>query len=260
MRFALIGHPVTGSLSPRLFEAAYGGRYPYDLIEESAFDAAWTRFLAGYDGINVTAPFKQDAYASVDRLTPDALATGAVNLVVRSGGETVGYNTDVEGVLGAVRETGLPVSDALIVGAGGAARAAAVAALRLGCRVTIANRTLSKAETLAATLGCQALPLADIPSLAPDLVVYTIPGGDGRSVPAMTGAPKSAPSSVIPCLTGDLLRNAVVLEAEYKHPQLSEIPCRAYAGGRRWLLWQAVAGYALFTGEQPDLEKMSAAI
>ncbi len=244
MKFALIGHPVSGSLSPRLFQAAYGGRYPYDLIEEASFDVAWARFLAEYDGINVTAPFKQDAFARVNRLTPDAQLTGAVNLVVRSGEETVGYNTDVEGVLGAVRESGLPVSEALIVGAGGAARAAAVAALRLGCRTTITNRTLSKAEALAEALSCQAVALADVPSLAPDLIVYTIPGS----------------SAVVPGLTGDLLRNALVLEAEYKHPVLANVPCRAYAGGRRWLLWQAVAGYGLFTGEEPDAEKMSAVL
>ena len=242
MKFALIGHPVAGSLSPRLFKAAYGGRYPYDLIDEPAFEAAWERFLAGYDGINVTAPFKQDAFANVSRLTPDALATGAVNLVVRNGQETVGYNTDVEGVLGAVRETGLPVSDALIVGAGGAARAAAVAALRLGCRVTIANRTLSKADELAYSLGCEAVSLAHMGSLTPDLVIYTLPG--------------SAPLT----LEGSLFRNALVLEAEYKHPVLADIPCRAYVGGRRWLLWQAVAGYALFTGEEPDAEKMSSVL
>lgn len=242
MKFALIGHPVAGSLSPRLFKAAYGGRYPYDLIDEPAFEAAWERFLAGYDGINVTAPFKQDAFANVSRLTPDALATGAVNLVVRNGQETVGYNTDVEGVLGAVRETGLPVSDALIVGAGGAARAAAVAALRLGCRVTIANRTLSKADELAYSLGCVSVSLAHMGSLTPDLVIYTLPG--------------SAPLT----LEGSLFRNALVLEAEYKHPVLADIPCRAYVGGRRWLLWQAVAGYALFTGEEPDAEKMSSVL
>ena len=251
MKFALIGHPVAGSLSPRLFEAAYGGRYPYDLIDEPAFETAWERFLAEYDGINVTAPFKQDAFSRVSRLTPDALATGAVNLVVRNGQETVGYNTDVEGVLGAVRETGLPVSDALIVGAGGAARAAAVAALRLGCRVTIANRTLSKADELAYSLGCEAVSLAHITGLQPDLVIYTIPG---------TSLLRPETSPLIPGLTRNLLSNAVVLEAEYKHPVLADVPCRAYTGGRRWLLWQAVAGYALFTGEEPDAEKMSAVL
>ena len=242
MRFALIGYPVAGSLSPRLFEAAYGGRYPYDLIEKPAFEAAWECFLAGYDGCNVTAPFKQDAFNRVNHLSENALATGAVNLVTRSGEGTTGYNTDVDGVAGAVREAGYPVSEALIVGAGGAARAAAVAAIRLGCRVTITNRTLSKAEALADTLGCRAIPLTDMDSLTPDLVVYTLPG----SVP-------------LPLPT-EIFRKAVILEAEYKHPVLVDMPCRAYLGGRRWLLWQAVAGYELFTGEQPDVKKMSAVL
>ena len=57
-RFGLIGNPVAGSLSPRLFEAAYGGRYAYDLIEGAVFDTSWQRFLDDYDGINITAPFK----------------------------------------------------------------------------------------------------------------------------------------------------------------------------------------------------------
>ena len=68
-RFGLIGNPVAGSLSPRLFEAAYGGRYAYDLIEGAEFAASWQRFLDGYDGINITAPFKQDAFISSSKRT-----------------------------------------------------------------------------------------------------------------------------------------------------------------------------------------------
>ena len=65
---------------------------------------------------------------------------------------------------------------------------------------------------------------------------------------------------VIPGLTGNLLRNAVVLEAEYKHPSLSSAPCRRYISGLRWILHQAVAGYSLFTGEAPNLEALSRSI
>ena len=78
MRFALIGHPVAGSLSPRLIAAGYGGRHSYDLLDFERFDDAWQAFLDGYDGINVTAPFKQDAFRRVDVLSPRAQATGAV--------------------------------------------------------------------------------------------------------------------------------------------------------------------------------------
>ena len=148
-RFALIGHPVAASQSPRLFTAAYDGRYPYDLVDEERFEDAWQRFLAGYEGINVTAPFKRDAFNRVDLLSERARRSGAVNLVVRTPEGLKGYNTDVAGVTEALRECGLPVSDALVIGTGGAARAAAVGAQELGCRVSLAGRSPEKGEALA---------------------------------------------------------------------------------------------------------------
>ena len=85
-RFALIGNPVAGSLSPQLFEAAYGGRYPYDLLEGPSFGPLWQRFLDEYDGINITAPYKQDAFRAVDSLSESARLCGAVNLAVKTDG------------------------------------------------------------------------------------------------------------------------------------------------------------------------------
>lgn len=234
MKFALIGHPVAGSLSPRLMAAAYDGRHSYDLLDFEHFEDAWKAFVEGYDGINVTAPFKQDAFARVDVLSPQAQATGAVNLVTRSPQGFVGYNTDVDGVLMALRETGLSFADALVVGTGGAARAAVHAAQLLGCKVTVTGRSLEKA----AALGCPAVPLPEAGTLRPDVILYTLPG----RAPVPEGLP----------LTG-----AVVLEAEYRIPQLACVPCRQYVSGRRWMLGQAYAGYSLFTGEEPSLEKMS---
>ena len=225
-RFGLIGHPVAGSFSPRLFEAAYGGRYAYDLIEGAEFSASWQRFLDSYDGINITAPFKQDAFRAVDVLTDAARLCGAVNLAVKTPDGILGHNTDVDGVVLAVRETGLPVSDALVVGCGGAGRAAAVAALRLGCHVTLANRTPARAAARAEELSVDWIPADDLPALAPDLVIYTVPG-------PMEGLPA--------------FPDAVILEANYRTPCLQGCG-RAYISGLRWLLYQAVAGYELFTG------------
>lgn len=269
MRFGIIGHPVAGSMSPRLFGAAYDGRYPYDLLDYEQFADAWARFLDSYDGINVTAPYKQDAFAHVQKLSDNARLSGAVNLVVRDG--LSGFNTDVDGVLYALTSgvsldkgfdapgaahgqiasvatrpcplmkqgvsSQVQYCDALVVGAGGAARAAVVAAKLLGCRVTVCNRTLSKAATLADELSCDCIPLADVSSIAPDLIIYTLPG----SAPVPEGLP---------------FASAIVLEAEYKAPVLARIPCRAYLSGRLWLLGQAAAGYELFTGEKPSVEKM----
>ena len=233
-RFGLIGNPVAGSLSPRLFAAAYGGRYAYDLLEGAVFEDSWKRFLDGYAGINITAPFKQDAFRAVDRLSDGACLCGAVNLAVKTRDGIAGYNTDVDGVMLSVQETGLPVHEALVVGCGGAGRAAAVAALRMGCRVTLTNRTSSKAFELAGELGCDWVPADDIAALVPDLVVYTVPG-------PMEGFPD--------------FPDAVILEANYRTPCL-EGRVKVYIPGQRWLLYQAVAGYSIFTGEEPDAGAM----
>ena len=235
-RFGIIGHPVAGSLSPLLFGAAYEGRYPYDLLDYPGFEDAWKAFLEGYDGVNVTAPFKQDAFRCVDRLSENARLAGAVNLVVKQADGTLyGHNTDVDGVVCAVRESGLAVSSALVVGTGGAARAAVTAARLLGLPVTVTGRNLEKA----ATLGCPVVALDACPSET-SLVIYTLPS----SAPVPANLP---------------LAHAVVLEAEYKHPQLAALPCRAYLSGRRWLLHQAIAGYSLFTGEEPNSAAMEKA-
>ena len=241
MKFGIIGHPVAGSLSPLLFSAAYDGRHSYDLLDFEHFAPAWEAFLSGYQGVNVTAPFKQDAFAAVDVLSENARLTGAVNLVVKQAdGSLYGHNTDVDGVVGSVLEAGFAPADALVVGTGGAARAAIVAALRLGCDVTVAGRSLEKAQALAAEFGCRGTDLAAAAPLRPQLILYTLPG--------------SAPAPQLG------YASAIVLEAEYKHPALAAVPCRAYLGGRRWLLHQAAAGYALFTGEEPSFEKMSRAL
>lgn len=233
MKFALIGHPVAGSLSPRLMAAAYDGRHSYDLLDFEHFEDAWKAFVDGYDGINVTAPFKQDAFARVDVLSPQARATGAVNLVVRSADGFVGYNTDVDGVMMALKETGIAFKEALVVGTGGAARAAVHAAQLLGCQVTVTGRSLEKASAL----GCPAVSFGEAAALHPDVILYTLPG----RVPVPEGLP---------------FAHAVVLEAEYRIPQLTGVPCRQYVSGRRWMLGQAVAGYRIFTGEEPCVEKM----
>ena len=87
---------------------------------------------------------------------------------------------------------------------------------------------------LAAELGCDWIPAGSLASLTPDLVIYTVPG-------PMDGLPA--------------FPDAVILEANYRTPVL--VGCgRAYISGIRWLLYQAVAGYHLFTDETPDIDAM----
>ncbi len=214
-KFGLIGHPIAHSLSPALFTAAYGGRYVYDLIETPDFDEAWRRFLAGYRAINVTAPFKGDAFARVDWRSPECERAGATNLVVRTPEGTKAYNSDYRGVKALLEPLGC--RSAAVVGYGGAGKAALAAAEDLG----LDTRLYRHAEV---ACGVQA-----------DVIIYTLP----RAVEGI-----------------DRLDCAHLLEANYKDPCLAGRP--GYIPGSAWLLMQAVTGYALMTGEEPDAAAMEA--
>lgn len=231
MKFALIGHPVAGSLSPVLFSAAYGSKHTYELFDGASFAECWQQFLGNYYGINVTAPYKQDAFARCMELSGNAASTGAVNLVLKDG--LRGYNTDVDGVMYALR--GISGETALVVGTGGAARAAIAGAAKLGFRVSVVGRSLEKVAALEERFG-----LSPAPEF-PDVVIYTLPG--------------SAP--VPPDVN---MSRAVVLEANYRDPQLRDVPCMLYIPGVKWLFGQAIAGFKLFTGEEPSLSAMEAAL
>jgi len=246
-RFGIIGDPVSHSLSPLLFRAAYDGKYPYDRIEGADFDRSWARFLAEYDGINVTAPFKELAAARADLRSDAVRRIGATNLLVKTAAGIYAENSDYLGVLLTLRRHGIVSGNALVVGCGGAGRAAAVAALDSGCRVTLMNRTRSKAEAFAAELPEAEFAVRDLAELREavhdaDLVLYTA----------------TFPAEGLASLTAEDFAGKTVLEANYKNPSLTEAQlsrCHAISG-REWLLDQAVAGYKTFTGEDPDAGQM----
>ena len=117
-KFGLIGHPIAHSFSPALFTAAYGGKYPYELIETPDFEEAWARFLDGYKAINVTAPFKGNAYDRVDWRSPECERAGATNLVVKTPEGTKAYKSDYRGVKSLLEPLGC--RSAAVIGFGGA--------------------------------------------------------------------------------------------------------------------------------------------
>ena len=144
-----------------------------------------------------------------------------------------GYNTDVDGVMYALR--GISGETALVVGTGGAARAAIAGAAKLGFRVSVVGRSPEKVAALE-----ERFSLVPAPEY-PDVVIYTLPG----SAPVPTDVNMS---------------RAVVLEANYRDPQLRDVPCMLYIPGVKWLFGQAIAGFKLFTGEEPSLSAMEAAL
>ena len=159
-RLAVFGHPVAHSLSPRIhaaFGEAAGIDLAYEAIDptEAAFEARLRSFLAdGALGANVTLPFKERAWALVDRREGDAGASGAVNTVhARRGGAVVGHNTDGTGLLRDLARLGLDPAglDVCVLGAGGAVRGVLPALLAARPRsLILVNRTRRRADEVVA--------------------------------------------------------------------------------------------------------------
>ncbi len=315
-KFGLIGHPIAESLSPMLFEKAYGGKYQYDLIEEENFEAAWQKFINGYQAVNVTAPFKREAFEKVITLTGEGtgLVSGpcfkikAANLLLKGPDGIEAHNSDFTGIILSVAEAYFPgltaecyrqfgsrgyikvhqffrqnilrlfseKPQALIVGCGGAGRAAAVAAAEMGFDVALMNRTHSVAQALAAEMpeyGFIAVPMGDFRNAVREceLVIYTVPqkveGFDSLSVDDFAGdnhnlvsARNAQPDSPV----GNMTPSKVILEANYKNPSFcgNLMEKIAFAGalyipGTAWLAYQGLTGYGIMTGEEPDLKALT---
>lgn len=157
--YAVIGNPIAHSKSPDIharFAAQTQQKLQYDrlLAELDGFTASVQKFVRdGGKGLNVTVPFKLEAYAMATRLTERARAAGAVNTMKFEDGEMLGDNTDGIGlVTDIVRNAGVPVANktVLLLGAGGAARGVILPLLHeKPARLVVANRTHSKAVDLA---------------------------------------------------------------------------------------------------------------
>ncbi len=162
--FAIIGHPVAHSLSPRFQQAAFekagidAAYLPFDIAPETlprAIDALRT---LGVSGFNVTIPHKEAILPLLDELSPTAQALGAVNTVIAKDGRLRGENTDAPGFLAALEmflgTNALPLpSSAVVFGAGGSARSVLWALTRLNLsRITLVNRTRERGEALVRSL------------------------------------------------------------------------------------------------------------
>ena len=170
-RLGLIGYPLGHSLSPVMHQAALGslslqGEYNlYPVAPDQAgreLAALVDRLRRGeLDGLNVTIPHKQALLPLVDGLTPAARAVGAANTLYWRDGRVIGHNTDIEGFLAGLASvldwrlpqgSGSDIRQALVLGAGGSARAVVYALAQAGWRVTIAARRAEQAQALAAEL------------------------------------------------------------------------------------------------------------
>lgn len=155
--FCVIGHPVGHSLSPAMHNAALasigidGAYVAFDVAPEKLGEALGGLQALGVRGINATIPHKEALVPLMDRLSPEAELIGAVNTVVFREGERYGCNTDAAGFLEALRAAGYAPEGqkAVVLGAGGSARAVVVALAQAGAEIKLANRTPERARELA---------------------------------------------------------------------------------------------------------------
>ena len=251
--FGLLGNPALHSLGPWLHNRAFrrlGVDAVYLPLESSRPEAVLGMLPAHrVGGLSVTAPFKDRMLDACVRVSEEAAAVGAVNTVLPAdGGGFVGENTDVLGVRDALSSAGVegaPGRAALVLGAGGGGRAAALALRSMGFEVTLLARSLDKAKSFAevhgVALGSLSSALAE--SLEPAVVVHATPVGSAGGDPHERLLPEFQPGPGV-----------VVHDLVYR-PAVTSFLREGMAAGARavpgmeMFLAQARAQLSLFVGK-----------
>lgn len=260
----VFGWPVAHSLSPVMHNTAFADLgldwcyVPFAVAPDSLPQAVAAIRALGIHGVNVTVPHKQAVIPLLDQLTPEAKAIGAVNTILTTEAGLLGHNTDAAGFKRSLLQANFEVRGkrALVLGAGGAARAVVYALLREGASITLLNRTPERAVNLAKSvtgdITAGALDLATVQSWADksQLVVNTTSVGMWPLVDASPW-PESVP------FPGDALLYDLVY-----NPRRTRLVNQALQAGARYIdgLWmlvhQGAEAFNLWTGMHPSTELM----
>jgi len=255
---AIFLHPAGHTRSPAMHNAAFAALgldaiyLAFDVAPEALADALLGARALGIRQLAISIPHKSKVLAHLDEVEETARRIGAVNTVTRVGSRLVGANTDWLGAVRALeRETELAGRRAVVLGAGGAARAVAFGLRQSGAEVVILNRSVERAEAVARDLDLDAAgPLSSLAGREYDVLVNTTPVGlrEDRSL-------------VDPLL---LRPGAVVLDAVYDPAEtrlLREAALRGArpVGGKWMLVEQALAQLRLWAGDAPDAEVLAKA-
>lgn len=267
---ALIGDPVAHSISPLFQQAAFDAlgidaRYQAWLTPASMLAERLDSLRAGgMLGANVTVPHKQAVMPLLDQIDPEARQTGAVNTIVSGSGRLTGHNTDIVGFVESLRvDGGLEPAGlfAVVLGAGGAARAVVHALLGAGAaRVLVLNRTERRAIELAEGTRSSVVSAAAL-ATDPDAAAALVRGCDllinCTTIGMRHGATEHdmpLPQAAIPSgsFVADIVANPLVT------PLLAAAAARQCRtlGGLPMLVRQGAASFRLWTGLQPPIAVM----
>jgi shikimate dehydrogenase len=266
----LLGQPVAHSHSPALHNAAFAAlgidaNYEaWDVSPDGLAKAVDALRRADCMGANVTAPHKQAAVQFVDEVSEEVVALGVLNTIVNRDGRLSGANTDARGLARWMTQSGIDPSGqpALVLGAGGAARASVWALADLGATsILVLNRTLTRADDLVnslrphqsrVTLRSGDLKHAAGPGHAPYGVVI-----NATSLGHHGSAPDVHPSCYSP--------QSVAIELAYNPPETAFMIAARAAGARAenglgMLLHQAALAFERWTGQTPPMDAYETAI
>lgn len=262
-RACVMGHPIGQSRSPMLHgywlrQLGIAGDYGRQDVPPGGFAAFLQGFhAAGYVGGNVTAPHKQAALQAVARVDAVAAAIGAVNTIWTEHGALVGGNTDAHGFIANLEDRApgwdASMKTAVILGAGGAVRAAIVALRARGVAIVLVNRTQENAEALAAEFNATPGPaLRVMPWERLDAALAQADLLVNATVLGMVGKP------ALEIALDTLQASAIVYDIVYVPLQTELLRCARAKGhrvvdGLGMLLHQAVPGFERWFGVRPDV-------
>ncbi len=256
-QFAVIGNPIEQSRSPELHHA-FAAKTGIDLCYSKrlaaldGFSESVERFFAeGGIGMNVTVPFKEQAFAQCAVLTERAQIAKAVNTLWMENGVLHGDNTDGQGLVDAIHalDWNLENTDILIIGAGGATRGVIYPLVKAGAKkIVIANRTLARAEQLVNDLKAAA-PQAELQAIALNELA-----GEFDLVINATSASLTGDVLILP----ETLQFKHAYEMAYGKPSsfLEQAKARGVptAEGYGMLVGQAIESFSIWNGVKPNLK------
>jgi len=255
--YGLLGSDVLRSLSPAIQNRAFAERGKdavYVPLQAEALGPFVEALPAlGLSGFSVTRPYKGEILAHLGGVTPSAAEAESVNTVVVEEDRLVGFSTDGDGVLVPLRRRVDPAGRTVaILGAGGAARAAAFALVRAGARVSVLARRMEQAGQVAGATGAAAAGLDALDRLPWDVLVNATPVGSG-AVPGECPVPPSA-----------LRPGTVVFDMVYEPRETPLLAAARAKGcvaidGVEMLVAQAVGQFEAWTGESAPVEAMTEA-
>ena len=254
IKYTIFGNPVAHSKSPQMHNAGFKTLNIDALYDKTHLEDGSTIknvFLENnIKGANITVPHKEDAFKNADEIRGLANDIGAVNTFINENGKVIAYNTDAPGFMKAIEEFG-KINNAIILGAGGTAKAIAVAFKNAGIKTTVLNRSSNRLEFFN-NLDCTTYDWDTFKIGKYDLVVNSTSAG-------LKEDHYPAPIEIVENIL-DNSTNAIDCIYGKMTPflQLAKEKELRYKDGEDMLLYQGVIAFELFAGVKADDELVEA--